>query len=218
MSEASRRREKNKDKDKDKDAGNDRGDDGIPAAPAFCKRLTPEEARRVSEESTRRELEKLSGAGVAGAGAGGVHQTWGRVVGRSTATALPASGGSQTADMHDMLMKYAEKYGNCCDQLCRIAGELRDSQAQLLSMKDELHERQSQKEHFQGMAEQYEEDDRQLRADMEHVRGELCRQRSKSSISIPVLLLLCVYTLFIFEMQRLYSVVDTYADYRNFLS
>ena len=179
----------------------------IPSAPAYCTRLTSAEARRVSDETTRRELEKLRGPAVTEA-----HNkmTFG------TLSAAVDNASTSVSDMHGMLMTYAEKYGHCCDQLCRIAGELRESQMQLLTMKDSAYELQSQKEHYQGMAEQYEEDVQKLNGDIAFVRNELCRQRTKSSISIPIMMLFCIYTLFMFEMQRLYGVVDRYAVYRNF--
>ena len=212
--------------------------DTAPPAPAFCTRTTPENARRASDELTRRELSKLNEPQPTSWKMGSVTtQTARAPAGALGAVLLPPSGGDAArteASLHSMLLQYAEKYSACCDQLCTLSALSRDTHSTILKMKDTQHETQSMKEHYQGVAEQYEEENGALVAKLKTVEvqaheahevhlaheahlAHLARDSYGSNLSIPIFLLFVVYTLFLLEMERLYNLNSYYTEYRGIL-
>lgn len=181
-----------------------------PQAPAFCARMTQSQARLASAALTQRELQKL----------------------RIVDTAKPASGvqvvrrfqngsdsiSNDVASLHDMLLKYAEKYSKCCDQLCRMSAQMQETHSDMLKLKDAQHEIQTEKEHHQGMVEQYEEDVKMLQVSTQRMQTQLAQHRKReahqSSCSVAHVLLFLVWTLFMLEMERLYQFNTVYSIYR----
>ena len=175
---------------------------------SFCKRVSTEEAKRVSEEVTKRELNKLSGIG----------NNKGTPALAPQQVLYPAAARNTTFDPHYMLLQYAEKYRISCDQLCRINQQFSEVQNKLSEMKDKLYDVQSQKEHFEEMTEQYEADATQTEEQLATVNKELTRCKSRSGISIPLVIFMLLYTVFLFEMEVSHGCSSTYAQYRSYIS
>lgn len=210
-----------------------------PPAPAFCTRLTPDEAARQSAELTRLELSKLMASTTTSKTSTATSEAL-KQHSRSTlsssaelgAALLPSTAARPTpppshdgeVGMHSMLLQYAEKYSVACEQLCALSAQMRDTHETILKMKDEQHELQASKEHFQGMAEECEEENRSLAQQLKdteegaQLASEVARdQLARRTTMVPVVLLLIVYTFFLLEMERMYSVNTYYTEYREML-
>lgn len=147
--------------------------------PAFCQRMTAEEAATASRKATEKELKKLNPSKFK----------------RPRSEGDESSSSSDTMSVHILISKYADRYHDACNKIVDMSTNLQRVQERMIKMTDKMKDESDRKEHFQTISEQYEED-------MVKIQNENCfleKRNKKLSESLNTtrcfFVFLCVFLL-----------------------
>lgn len=133
-----------------------------PPAPRYCTRQTTKQMQATSDAVTKQELAKLQQA---------KHQ--------SAASHMQQMG--STADLHNIMYKYADKQQALCTQLCDLNTRLQARQDEIVRLKDAKYEAEGDIEHYKGIADSYEQDIDVLTEERDAAREE--RDKSRMALA-----------------------------------